>query len=143
MKFTVATLAALVASASAQVEEKDVKMMPYGYDFKISQDPADKTMMIFEATVPENQWLGIAFTNGMVGDMYRFVGAGDGYVEDLIGAGYWGAPAKDKSQSLVGLKVDMSNDGAKDVFKFTVKRKLDTGDEDDFQFSGENCGKEL
>ncbi len=46
-------------------------------------------MMVFEATVPQNHWLGIAFTTGMIGDQYRFVGAGDGYVEDLIATGYF------------------------------------------------------
>ena len=63
--------------------------LPDGFKFNIGIDTLSEKLQ-FNVTIPENTYLGIAFGKGMNGvDMVRFVGADDGYVEDLWSNFYW------------------------------------------------------
>ena len=68
--------------------------MPEGFSFDITKD-IDTGLIKFDATVPENTYLALAFGKGMINvDMVRFVGAGDGSVEDLWSK-FYGKPLTD------------------------------------------------
>ena len=74
------------ATASAQ--------LPEGFAYNIDLDSVSG-MLQFNVTVPENTYFGIAYGKGMVKiDMVRFVGSGDGSVEDLW-SDFYGTPDYD------------------------------------------------
>ena len=93
----------------------------------------DKSQLKIEATVPDGQYLALAYGQGMSNiDMVFFPGSSSD-LQDLYSTGY-STPSADSSNSYL----DTEKTTANGVHSYVTYRELDTGDSDDFVVE---CGK--
>ena len=111
--------------------------LPCDFYFNISDDPDSSTRIKIEASVPEDMYLGFAFGMGiMADDQVRFVGSGDGSVEDLWGSAYE-LPTMDDQQDYVDTTVEL-------VYGDDTSEEIVDGEENSVeQVDGEETSVEL
>ena len=105
--------------------------LPDGFSYDITLD-SESGLLKFDVTVPENTYFALAFGKGMIGvDMVRFVGGGDGSVEDLWSK-FYGKPLTDAQNDYQNTQVVKSGGS----YMFTTYRELKTSDPngEDYQF---------
>ena len=102
---------------------------PPGFDFNMEFDyTAQKIKM--EVKTPKDTYFGIAYGEGMLGvDIVRFIGSGDGVVQDMWSNFYW-APDEDKQQDYYDTEV--IKDGTS--YLFTTYRDIITSDPNNEDF---------
>ena len=104
-----------------------------GPSFDISYD-ASKGQLKIDATVPDNQYLAVAYGRGMINtDIVFFPGSATDDLKDLWST-YYGNPPEDSNNDYVDTVKSQENGN----HVYTTYRLLDTGDPEDAVIE---CGK--
>ena len=130
--FTGLLLAGIVGADDASngdVTIKGKELFP-DFHFNMKLDPENDSNIIFHTYQPNDSYLGIVLGAGGMArgsDMVVFHANGkDSYCSDMTSQGYT-KPANDKTKNL-----SCKHEYKDGEVHFTVKRKLDTGDSNDF-----------